>query len=103
MSIASHRLALRRARACLEAACSLSCAEPAAYVRRAAELCASLPAPVPGLSHECAAYVLSHPSNAFDEGVVQVRVYHPQLLHGCDLAWSMTAYRMPCFPYGAVL
>jgi hypothetical protein len=66
-------LVCRSARACLEAACSLSCADPAKYVRRAAELCASLPAPVPGLSAECAAYVASHPSNAFDEGVVQAR------------------------------
>ena len=64
----------RSARACLEAACSLSYADPAKYVRRAAELCASLPAPVPGLSAECAAYVASHPSNAFDEGVVQARL-----------------------------
>ena len=44
------------------------------FVRRAAELCAGLPAPVQGMSVQCMAYVESHPSNAFDDGVMQVCV-----------------------------
>lgn len=36
------------------------------YVRRAAELCDALCAPVPGLSEECVDYVKAHPSNVYD-------------------------------------
>ena len=56
----------------MDAACSPAAAAPAAFVRRAAELCTGLSAPVAGLSAECMAYVQSHPSNAFDERVMQV-------------------------------
>jgi len=46
------------ARACIEAACSPACEEPIRYLRRAAELCSLLPAPVQGLSPQCMAYVM---------------------------------------------
>ena len=45
------------ARACTDAACSSLCEEPVRYLRRAAELCSVLPAPVQGLSKECIQYV----------------------------------------------
>lgn len=36
------------------------------YVRRAAELCDALAAPVTGLSQECVDYIKAHPSNVYD-------------------------------------
>ena len=36
------------------------------YVRRAAELCDALAAPVNGLSQECVDYIKAHPSNVYD-------------------------------------
>lgn len=60
------------ARACIEAACSPACDQPALYLRRAAELCSVLPAPIQGLSSEALQYIQAHPSNAYDERSLQL-------------------------------
>lgn len=64
----------KTARQCIETACSSTCAHPVRYVRRAVELCAGLDMPVQGLSPECVHYTMTHPSNAYDMAVLEVRV-----------------------------
>ncbi|KAK9827668.1 hypothetical protein WJX81_005475 [Elliptochloris bilobata] len=58
------------ARRNVERACAPGCQDPVRHVRRAVELAGELA--VPGLSRECAAYVASHPSNAYDGPALRV-------------------------------
>lgn len=50
----------------MERATAVGTSNAIRYVRRAAELCDALTAPVPGLSQECVDYIKAHPSNVYD-------------------------------------
>ena len=53
-------------RSCVEKASAVGTPNAIRYVRRAAELCDALSAPVPGLCQECVDYIKAHPSNVYD-------------------------------------
>ena len=53
-------------RSCVEKAAAVGTPNAIRYVRRAAELCDALTAPVPGLCQECLDYIKAHPSNVYD-------------------------------------
>ena len=53
-------------RSCVERATAVGTPNAIRFVRRAAELCDALTAPVPGLCQECVDYIKAHPSNVYD-------------------------------------
>jgi hypothetical protein len=58
--------------ACVEEACSTACQEPVRFLRRAMELSSDNCRGAPGLTLECATYLRTHQSNAYDVYALQI-------------------------------